>query len=170
MFPSVPYDPYTTNFDAIETVGDALLGGLYYDQGELFMFVYNASADTDGIAGQMCCWDNGGTIGHVSMKAAEVVAETLVGAKAVGMFVYAIEFGNYGFVKVVGYTTDKTRAAIHVTDGSVAQGDHLVIAGTTTPTFIGHTAIAGEEHLVYGQALADDTGDPVVLASLNCLP
>lgn len=170
MFPSVHYDPWTTDFDAIETVGDALVGGLYYNQGELFMFVYNASADTDAVKGKFAAQDNGGAVGEMTMKAAEVMDGTLgTVTRATGVWCYAVQFGNWGFTKVVGYTRDENGAAFLVTDGGVNGGDPLVCDGGATPTFIADKAIGGEEHAIVAHALAADDATPVVLASLNCL-
>ena len=170
MFPSVHYDPWTVNFDAIDTVGDALVGGLYYDKGELYMFVYNASADTDAVKGQFAAQDNSGNIGDMTMKAAEVMDGTLgTVTRATGIWCVAVSFGNWGFIKVVGWTKDESDAAFLVTDGGVVGGDPLVLDGGGTPTFIADKAVAGEEHAVVAHALANDDATPVVLASLNCL-
>lgn len=170
-FPNAHLDPYDCNLDDITTAGAAVLGGLYYHQGELFMFVLNNSADTDSILGQLALWDDAGTKGYVTMKAGEAGDGGVLGtvAKAVGMWPDVVAFGNYGFLKVVGWGNDADGDKILVTDGGVAQGNPLVCDGGATPTFICDTAVAGEEHAVIGTALADDTAGNVVLATLNCL-
>lgn len=170
MFPSAHLDPWTTDLEAIETTGDAYVGGLMYHKGELFMFVYNASADTDAVKGQFACQDNGGGIGNMTMKAAEVMDGTLgTVTRAKGIWCYAVQFGNWGFIKVVGWTKDENDDAFLVTDGDVVGGDPLVCDGGAAPTFIADKAIAGEEHGIVAHAVADDDGTPVVLADLNCL-
>lgn len=171
MFPAIHLDPWTTNLDAIDTTGAAKVGGLYVLAGEIYMFVLNNSADTNAIAGQFALHDDAGTMGYMTMKASEAGDGGVLGtvAKATGIWCYAVAFGNYGFLKVAGWTKNGSDAAFLVTDGSVAQGNPLVCDGGATPTFIADTAIAGEEHAVVAHAIADDTADPVVMATLNCL-
>jgi len=171
MFMSVPYDPWTTDFEAIETVGDATLGGLYYDRGELYMFVKNNSADTDAILGYLAVQMAAGGKGGVTMKDAEAVDSTVGSAtKPCGMWCYAIQFGNWGFIKVMGWSDNNDGDSVLVTAGSVAAGDPLVLAGGAgSLTFISEKMAAGQESACFGNAVAADVGT-VVLAQVNFLP
>lgn len=171
MFPNTHLNPWDCDLDTIADANIARVGGVYYNDGELFMFVLNNSADTDGIKGQYALNDDAGTYGYITMKAAEAGDGGVLGtvAKAVGMFCNALDFGNYGYLKVWGTSLDSDHStAILVTDGGVTQGEPLVCDGGATPTFIADTAVAGEEHAVVGHSWAADVGT-VVVASLNCL-
>ena len=170
MFPSVSLSPWDTNLETQETVGVHFLGGLYYDRGELYMFVINGSADTDAIKGYLAGPMAGGP-GYVTMKDGELIDGTLTNiTRALGMWCYAVEFGNYGFLKVVGWSKDENDDELLVTAGGVAAGDPLVLAGAPgSVTFIAEKAAAGEEHGVIGHAIAADVGT-AVMATLNCLP
>lgn len=92
----------------------------------------------------------------VTRIAASAIDETLgTVAHCAGVAVGTISTGNYGWVQVWGVGSCKT-------DGGVVEGDALVVDGGATPVRVADTAVAGEEHAVFGVALATDDSDPKV--------
>ena len=83
-----------------------------------------------------------------------------VAAKVCGVACGSITADKYGWIQVSGIH-DKVK-----TDGGVTEGDPL-IGHTTDGT--SDTMAAGEEHLVFGYALADDTASNTVQAYIFCL-
>jgi hypothetical protein len=73
-------------------------------------------------------------------------------ARGVGIALGAVDVSAtpYAFVQIVGVATV-------FTDGNVAAGDPVIAHSTDGQA---HTMSAGEEHLVFGFALATDSGSP----------
>lgn len=154
-----PSDPDATN----DETATADVGTLYMWEHDVLMYVKNASADTNAVATKLACYKTGGTRGEVTMKASEVTSGTLgTVTKPAGVWAYAVSFGNFGYIRVQSNYCDV------FTDGGVVDGDPLVCDGGATETFIADTAVAGEEHGVFGHALADDVSTNVK-ARINCL-
>lgn len=152
------------NFTEYDTTQYHPLGALVEDGINVYMYVKNDSADTNGAVGKMACAKAASAYGKVTMKASEVTSGTLgTVTKPFGIFMSALPFTNFGWIQVRGRTTAL------VTDGGVVDGDYLVCDGGGTETFIADTAIAGEEHGVIGRALSDDTAGNVVEAIVNFL-
>lgn len=155
-------DPASTN----DNSPTADLGCLYQGaNGDIFMYVKNAGADTAAVATKLACNKTGGTRGEMTMDAGETTAGGLgTVTKAAGIWQYAVDFGNYGYILVVSPYCDV------YTDDGVADGDFLVCDGGATETFIADTAVAGEEHAVFGCALAADNDTThLVKARVNFL-
>lgn len=154
----------------IDTTPRMTVGALYQDNatGDIYRYVKNGGADTT-VATKIACSKAGAGSGAgvgrgvVTMTVADVTSGTLgTVTRGVGLWVAAIATGKYGLILVVS-------EYCHVyTDGGVVDGDYLVVDGGGTETFIADTAVAGEEHAVFGHALADDISTDV-LASVNFL-
>ncbi len=146
------------------------LGQLIIDPktGDMYRAVKNGGADTS-VATKLACSKAGAGSGAgvgrgiVTMTVADVTSGTLgTVTRAVGIWMAAVPTGYCGFLLVVS-------EYCHVfTDTGVVDGDYLVCDGGGTETFIADTAVAGEEHAVFGHALADDISTDV-LASVNFL-
>jgi hypothetical protein len=136
--------------------------------GDIYRFVKNGGADTS-VATKIACSKAGAGSGAgvgrgtVTMTVADVTSGTLgTITRGVGLWQAAVPTGYCGWLLVV------SEYAHVFTDGGVVDGDYLVIDGGGTETFIADTAVAGEEHGVFGQALADDISTDV-LARVNFL-
>lgn len=133
------------------------LGTVAWDNaGNAFRYVQNNTADGIAIADGTCVYPTASE-GVVSP---DYTGGNGVGALVVGVGVGDIPAGSYGWIQVSGY-----HDAVN-TDGGVVAGDKL----------IGHTVdgqadtmAAGEEHLVFGVALTDDTAGNTVPAQIFCL-
>jgi len=140
------------------------LGQLIIDPatGEIYRFVKNGGADTT-VATKLACSKAAAGRGIVTMTVADVTSGTLgTVTRAVGIWQAAVPLNYCGFLLVVSDYCDV------FTDGGVVDGDYLVCDGGGTETFIADTAAAGEEHAVFGHALADDVSTNVK-ASVNFL-
>lgn len=151
-------DPTTAN----ETENLGTLGGLYTWEGKVYRWVYNAGADNI-TAGEVVGWFlTTPAAGHVSGTAATFMDNGVAGIAA-GVAEGAITAGRYGFVLKEGVTT-----ATITTDGSVAQGESLVVNGGATPDGTVDTMAAGEEHCVFATALQDDASTSLTLTLVHC--
>jgi hypothetical protein len=120
------------------------------DFGDRVMFVKNTGADTDGVVAKLAFYEAAGARGEICMDDAEVTNGTLgTVTRPAGVFLGAIPFGGFGWIQVSG------RCNVYTDDG-VADGDYLVADGGATVTGIADTAVAGEEHAVFGCAQAAD--------------
>lgn len=162
----LPADPTTVIMSATEYAQQGLeLGAVYSNRyGELFRFVKNAGADTS-VQYKLATWLTGGARGSATMTDATSTDGTLgTVTRICGIWQAAIPTLYYGFLLVV---SDYTNV---YTDDGVVDGDYLVMDGGATHTFIADTAVAGEEHAVFGQArAADNDTTHLVLAAVNCL-
>jgi len=155
-------DPTSTN-DETDKAG---VGTLYAaGNGDVYMYVENAGADTNAVQYKLACNKTAGTRGQMTMDAGETTAGGLgTVTKPAGIWQYAVSFGNFGYILVQSPYCDV------YTDDGVADGDALVCDGGATETFIADTAVAGEEHAVFGHALAADNDTThLVKAKVNFL-
>lgn len=143
---------------ADDSTAQQKVGTLLPDEdGNLYRYVQIQTADATDCADGQCVYlrDAASWIVNSDQSA------TAGGGQVVGVGIGVITAGNYGWIMVAG---------IHdavLTDGGVAAGDAL----------IGHTVdgeadtmAAGEEHLVFGHALATDAGSPEsTQARIKCL-
>lgn len=121
------------------------LGALAMDtMGNLYRYVQNIAADGIDLDYGKVCY-----LADTSdwIVTADYTGGSSVSAKVVGVGISAITAGSYGWIQVSGIHEEVW------TDGGVSAGEAL----------IGHTAdgeadtmAAGEEHLVFGWALATD--------------
>jgi len=148
----------------IDSTARYALGQIAWDMstGEAFRYVKNGGATTS-VATKLATWLTAGTRGVATMTDATSTDGTLGTVYGVcGVWQAAIPTNNYGWLCVVSDYTDV------FTDGGVVDGDYLVGDGGATHTFIADTAVAGEEHAVFGIARADDVSTNVK-AAINCL-
>lgn len=134
------------------------IGGIYWDpQGRAFRYV--RAEDAALAVGDVTCYafDGSDIDGwEVTNTATSAVDSGLATVNiCAGVAVGTVADASYGFVQVSGLCGDVT------TDTGVAAGDNLVVDGANTPTGIADTAIAGEEHAIFGLALAADASDSV---------
>ncbi len=130
------------------TAAQYTLGLLASDQkGNVFRYVQNILADSIAVADGTCVYFTA-TDGVVTP---DFTGGSGVSSKVAGVGIGAIAAGSYGWVQVSGY-----HDAV-LTDGGVAANDALV--GHTVDGEA-DTMAAGEEHLVFGFAMATDSGSP----------
>lgn len=123
--------------------------------GEIYQYVKNGGADTT-VATKLACNKAAATRGVKTMTQADVTSGTLgTITRACGIWQAAIPLNYYGVLLVVSDYADV------FTDGGVVDGDYLVVNGGATEDFLADTAVAGEEHGVFGVALADDVSTNV---------
>lgn len=149
----------------------ASVGQEYTYGGATFMCVKNAGSGA-GVAGELVgLFLTTPAVGEITAVAAEWIDGTLGTVNpALGMLTYASTAGRYCYILRKGWTTTNGRAdgtAFLKTDGSVVKGDYLVPDGGATPDGVADTAAAGEEHAVFGYAIADDTAGSLVIAKVN---
>lgn len=140
------------------------LGGLYYkgSTGEIYRYVYNFGADTS-VSTKLATWATGQGRGYATMTDATSTDGTLgTITRVCGIWQAAVPTTKYGLLLVVSDYADV------FTDGGVVDGDYLVMDGGATHTFISDTAVAGEEHGIFGQARAADVSTNVK-AAINCM-
>lgn len=136
------------------------LGQVAMDQatGEYFRYVKNGGADTT-VATKLACRKAAATRGILTMTVADVTSGTLgTITKAYGIWMAAVPLNSCGWVLIESDYADV------FTDGGVVDGDYLVVDGGGTETFQADTAVAGEEHGIFGMALADDISTNVKAA------
>ncbi len=132
--------------------------------GEMFKYVQNGGANTTVIA-KLATWLTAGTRGVATMTDATSTDGTLGTVYGVcGVWQKALVTLHWGVILCVSDYCDV------YTDDGVADGDYLVGDGGATHTFIADTAVAGEEHAVFGIArAADNDTTHLVKASINTL-
>ena len=122
------------------------IGELCKDQlGNIYRYVQNIAADNIAIADGTCVYPtlNWGVVSP------DFTGGSGLTSKVCGVGIVAIAAGSYGWVQVAGYH-DKVK-----TDAGVAASDPLVGHSVDGEA---DTMVHGEEHLVFGFALAADTG------------
>lgn len=134
------------------------VGGLYWDpQGRAFRYI--RAEDAALAAGDVTCYafDGSDIDGwEVTNTATSAIDSALATVNiCAGVAVGTVADASYGFVQVSGLCGNVT------TDGGVAAGDNLVVNGAGTPDGVADTAVAGEEHAVFGLALAADVSTSV---------
>ena len=143
---------------ANDVVAKYNVGGLYLTpEGVICRYVRN-STDAALAVGDVLCYAWDGSTGNwlVSNAATSAVDSGLATVNIVaGVALGAVTASYYTFVQVSGLNGDTT------TDQGVAAGDNLVVDGANTPVGVADTAVAGEEHAVFGLALAADASDSV---------
>jgi hypothetical protein len=151
MFPHIA--PASSN----DSVAKFNVGGLYFGPtGEVYRYVQ--AEDANIVVGDVLCYAWDGTTGdwEVTNTATSAIDSALATVNIVaGVAVGSITDAYFGFVQVSGLCGDVT------TDTGVAAGDNLVVDGANTPNGVADTAVAGEEHAVFGLALAADVSDSV---------
>ncbi len=159
QLPAVP-----TSF--IGTVKEWDLGQLFLSNatGEVFKYVQNGGADTT-VQYKLATWKTAGGRGVATMTDGSSTDGTLgTVAATAGVWQAAIPTTQYGLLLVASDYCDV------YTDDGVVDGDYLVLDGGATHTFIADTAVAGEEHAVFGIArAADNDTTHLVKASIWCL-
>lgn len=147
------------SFTAISSLGgdydSYVLDQVYFvpSTGKYYRFVYNAGADTIVAADVVGWFATTPAFGHVSSTSG-----TMNSTSFAGIGVASIATTKYGFLQVGGPCTAIT------TDGGVAKNDWLVTDGTTDRA---DTMASGEEHLVWGYALEDDTSSTLAKAYIR---
>lgn len=138
------------------------VGSIFENEyGDRFMFVKHTGADTNAAQYKLAFYETGGARGEVCMDDAEVTNGTLgTVTRPAGVWQAAVPFGGFGYIQISG------RGSVF-TDGGVVDGDYLVADGGATVDGIADTAVAGEEHAVFGMAMADDVSTTVT-AQLWC--
>jgi len=130
------------------------LGELLYDKrtGDIYRYIlHSPGSATSSVVGKLACNKAAGTRGVVTMLQTDVTSGTLgTITKIAGVYQAVLTLGQYGVVLVSSDYTDV------YTDDGVVDGDYLVCDGGATETFIADTAVAGEEHGIFGLALAAD--------------
>ena len=152
--------PILVGFDptSIHTVEKFTLGALYEQGGIIYRYVKFVDAIAY-IAGHVCLmasatqWD---VTNDVAGGASIATAGAVVNAVGVAMAVMTED--SFGFMAVDGIVSVST-------DASVAIGENLV---PHTVNGQSDTMAAGEEHLVFGQALTADVAN-LVPARIFCL-
>lgn len=151
---------------SIDSTQRYALGQIAWDlsSGEAFQYVQNGGADTTVVA-KLATWKTAGTRGVATMTDGSSTDGGLGTVYGVcGVWQAAVPTTKYGWLLKVSDYTDV------YTDDGVADGDYLVGDGGATHTFIADTAVAGEEHAVFGIArAADNDTTHLVKASVNCL-
>jgi hypothetical protein len=154
----------------VSTTAQAPLGSLAYepatsvgsnaDMGEqVWIYVYNDPTTTAQawVAGDVILRDT--AVANVITSTYDGTRSETQGAPAhlvLGVAQHAIASGSYGYILRKGI-------AAMTGDGSVADGDPIV---SHTGGLV-DTMAAGEEHCVFGVALADDA--PAVTCLVNCI-
>lgn len=139
----------------------AKAGGVYYsasDAGSTLGRKWKyLKVEDDVIAGDIVCWSDNVDGYTVTRTAASALVGTPLGSvvRPAGVAQGTISAGRWGYFQVAGRGTVRG-------DGSVAAGDFIVVDGGTTPARNADTAVAGEEHGIFGQALDADTGSPAL--------
>ena len=143
-------------------------GQLFEDgKGRCFMYVKNegtASTAAGTVVGHFSTTLADGAISAVATTVIECGLGSVMPVAGVALSVIAED--EYGWIQVKG-----RNIGIILSDGGVAAGDALVCDGGATPTFQADTAVAGEEHGVFGFSLvADDASSiPANSAVINCV-
>ncbi len=86
------------------------------------------------------------------------------------MLTNASTAGRCCYFLTAGWTTTNGQAsgtAFLKTGGSVVKGDALVPTGGASPDGTARTAVAGEEHVVFGTAIDTDTAGNLVIAKVR---
>lgn len=161
-----PYSTANNTADAQATVGQ-----IYTYNGARFMYCKNAGSGA-GVAGELCgLFLTTPAVGQATCVAAEWIDGTLGTVNpALGMVCVAWTAAYYAYILVEGWTTTDGTAsgtAFLKTDGGVVKGDYLVPDGGATPDGVADTAVAGEEHGVFGYAIDDDTAGSLVIAKVR---
>lgn len=156
-FPFISGDPVLVN----DPTPKAKPGGCYYtasDGGSTLgrKWRYCKSED-DLVAGDVVCWADSVDGYTVTRTAAGALVGTPLGSvvRPAGVAQGTVTAGRWFYAQVAGKGTVRG-------DGSVAAGDFIVVDGGTTPARNADTAVAGEEHGIFGQALDADTGSPAL--------
>ena len=131
--------------------------------GEMYKYVQNGGTTTTVVA-KLATWLTAGTRGVATMTDGSSTDGTLGTVYGVcGVWQKALVTLHWGCILVVSDYCDV------YTDDGVVDGDYLVGDGGATHTFIADTAVAGEEHAVFGIArAADNDTTHLVKASINC--
>ena len=137
----------------------AALGQRFIDAKTGYLYRYAKNGGTAAaVATQIACFHTTAAKGVLTMTAGTSLVGTLgtVAGEFAGIWMAAIPANYFGLVLCEGETIDKDGTLLLKTDGGVVAGDPLVVDGAGTPTFIADTAVAGQEHAVFGFARADD--------------
>ena len=137
-----------TEYDTTKThpLGDKVQIG-----SKSYRYCYNAGADTLA-AGEIVGQHTNSTYGNVTGTVATFVDGTSTCGLGLGMAMSAAPTLNYLWVQTGGAND----VAI-TTDGSVAEGDGLVVEGGASPDGTLDTMADGEEEMVIGVAIDADT-------------
>lgn len=143
------------SFTALSSLGgdnpSFVLGQVYFRpvDGTFWRFVYNAGADTIVAIDVVGWFSTTPAYGHVSSTAATIGVDAVTSSGWFsGVGVASIATTKYGFVQCGGPCSSGIR-----TDDGVAAFHGLVMDGTTDRA---DSVAAGEEHLVFGHAMAAD--------------
>ena len=147
----VGFDPSVVN-DAAATV--FVVGQVYEHLGKKYRYVQVVDAVAVG-NGTVVEWANTTSTAVTSDRA----GGSSVGRRVAGVAVGTISQNQYGFIQTGG-----NHAAVR-TDGGVVVTDFLI---SDTVDQDSDTMAAGEEHLVFAEALATDTVGNTVAAHLFC--
>lgn len=121
-------------------------------QGRRYRYGYNAGADTLA-AGEIVGQHTNSTYGNITGTVATFVdgAVSSIGL-GIGMALAAIPTTNWGW-----FQTNGPNDTAITTDGNVAEGDPLTVAGTTSPDGTVLKMVDGAEEAVIGWALDADS-------------
>ena len=163
-------NPYAAENNWVAGDNLATIGAEYIWGGNTYMAVKNAGSG-DGVAGELCgIFLTTPAVGQMTCVAAEWLDGTLGTVNpGLGMVCVASTAGRCCYVLRKGWTTHDGTAsgtAFLKTDGGVVKGDYLVPDGGATPDGNADTAVAGEEHGIFGYALDDDTAGNLVIAKV----
>ena len=149
----------------------ATVGAYYEYNGAEFMCVRNAGSGA-GVAGELVgLFITTPAVGDMTAVSTEWIDGQLATMNpALGMLTYASTAGRYCYILTDGWTTTNGGAsgtAFLKTGGSVVKGDCLVPTGGASPDGTARSGVAGEEHVVFGTAIADDTAGALVIAKVR---
>ena len=145
-FPSVHLDPFDSRIPTqTDAVGIAEPGGFYYQSGSLFMFVKNASADTDATKGTGAYIDAAGGVG---------MANPTVAGDAIGLWCMDVPFGEWGFILVEGPGIEGDVPWVPAAGVSIGDALEVDASGDVVPvaagTVIGRSWIATATDVISG--------------------